>query len=78
MDECNPVSTPVDPGTKLKKNENPCSEDLKLPYRELVGALTYLSTATRPDIAFAVSSLGQYNNCHGADHWKAANECYGT
>ena len=72
MSECKPVATPVDIGSKLFKKDNQSEEDLKLPYRELVGALTYLSTTTRPDIAFAVSRLGQFNNSFGEEHWKAA------
>jgi hypothetical protein len=27
---------------------------------------------TRPDIAFIVSQLGQFNNCYGEEHWTAA------
>jgi len=72
MSNCKSVTTPMDIGAKLKKNETPNKDDLKLPYRELVGALTYLSSTTRPDIAFAVSYLGQFNNCFGSEHWKAA------
>ena len=72
MTECKPVSTPIETGTKLKKNEKHTEEDTRLPYRELLGALIYVSTTTRPDIAFAVSSLGQFNNCYGVEHWKAA------
>lgn len=34
--------------------------------------LTYLATCTRPDIAFAVSHLSQFNNCFDETHWKAA------
>jgi hypothetical protein len=72
MSECKPIGTPVDLGTKLKTNGEQTEEDLKLPYRELVGALTYLATTTRPDISFAVSCLGQFNNCYTEEHWKAA------
>lgn len=72
MSECNPISSPIEAGVKLKKNERPTKEDEKLPYRELVGALTYLSVTTRPDIAYAISYLGQFNNCYDSTHWKAA------
>jgi hypothetical protein len=70
MFDSKPVCAPLDPGVKLLKSEEPPDENL--PYRELVGALTYLSTATRPDISFAVSYLGQFNNCYGKPHWTAA------
>ena len=44
----------------------------QLPYRELIGALMYLSVGTRPDIAHTVNYLSQFNNCHHVRHWKAA------
>ncbi|KAL0267391.1 UNVERIFIED_CONTAM: hypothetical protein PYX00_009677 [Menopon gallinae] len=54
MAECKPISTPMDLGTKLQKPSRTENEEAeKLPYREPVGALTYLSVATRPDIAFS-------------------------
>jgi hypothetical protein len=72
MSECKPVGTPVDLGTKLKRKGEQTEEDLKFPYRKLVGALTYLAATTRPDISFSVSCLGQFNNCYKEEHWKAA------
>lgn len=71
MEECNPVSTPMDPGVKLDR-EKQFKGEIDLPYRELVGCLTYLATSTRPDIAFAASHLGQFNSCYNEIHWKAA------
>lgn len=68
MSQANPVSTPMDCGLKLMKKTSMTDEDAKTPYRELVGALNYLATATRPDISFAVSYLGQFNNCHGLSY----------
>ncbi|CAL1680763.1 unnamed protein product [Lasius platythorax] len=73
MSDCNPISTPVDPNIKLDKAEKISSSDEEdLPYRELVGCLTYLASFTRPDISFAAGYLGQYNNCFDESHWKAA------
>lgn len=43
MQDCNPVSTPLDPGTKLVRGEAwSDSDDEKPPYQELVGCLLYL------------------------------------
>uniref|UniRef100_A0A6V7IHN0 Reverse transcriptase Ty1/copia-type domain-containing protein n=1 Tax=Bracon brevicornis TaxID=1563983 RepID=A0A6V7IHN0_9HYME len=74
MSESKPITTPIDLSSKLKRNEeNPADEDnIKLPYRELVGALMYLAVCTRPDIAYTVSYLSQYNSCYDFSHWTAA------
>lgn len=72
MVDCKPTVNPIDISTKLTKRDDITAEERKLPYREIIGALTYLSTTTRPDIAFAVSALGQFNNNYGLEHWKAA------
>ncbi|XP_071581029.1 uncharacterized protein [Temnothorax nylanderi] len=57
----------------LVKETEPHELDEDVPYRELVGYLTYLALATRPDISFAASCLGQFNNSYGKAHcWVAA------
>jgi hypothetical protein len=43
-----------------------------IPYRELVGCLNYVATRTRPDIAFAVSTLCRFMANSGQQHWNAA------
>lgn len=40
------------------------------PFRSLLGALLYLSTRTRPDLATAVSMLGKYQSDPGPAQWK--------
>lgn len=73
MEECNTVSTPMDLSTKLDQETTERSEvEQNLPYREIMGCLTYLATSTRPDIAFVASYLSQFNACYGEAHWKAA------
>ncbi|KMQ86259.1 retrovirus-related gag-pol polyprotein [Lasius niger] len=73
MMDSNPVSTPIDIGQKLTRpNATSEATKTKLPYRELIGALMYLAVSTRPDIAFAVSSLSQFNECYDESHWTAA------
>jgi hypothetical protein len=42
------------------------------PYRQLVGALAWLALGTRPDIAFAVSSLARFGHNPRRVHWEAA------
>lgn len=67
------MSTPLDANVKMAKTDPREEHDEdRPPYRELVGALLYLSVATRPDIAHAASLLSQYNDCFGRAHWAAA------
>ena len=62
MESSNPVQTPTDQSAKLGQNtDSEDEESEKRPYRELVGALNYLAVGTRPDIAYIVSSLSQFN-----------------
>ena len=57
MENCKPVSTPLEPGrrfVKLQENETPVDDQR---YQMAIGCLTYAATATRPDIAAAVGVL---------------------
>lgn len=48
----------------MMKPEGESTHDkAKLVYRELIVALMYLCTATRPGISFAIICLIQFNNC---------------
>ena len=69
MTNVKPIKTPHQPGVLLTKNTCPsCQPD----YGSLVGALNYISTHTRPDIATAVGSLCRYISDPGSLHWTAA------
>lgn len=71
MSNCKPVSCPLATGTKLQKGSEK-NATVGFPYRELVGALMYAALGTRPDIAHAVSALGQFSNSPTLEHWIAA------
>jgi hypothetical protein len=76
MENCKPVSTPLDPGCNLSKDLYPQSQDdieamRGIPYLAAVGSLNYLAIGTRLDIAHAVGELGQFNSNPGLSHWKA-------
>ena len=78
---CTPVHTPMQPGLRL--SEEMCPSDAqeraemgKLPYINAVGALMYLATCTRPDIAFTVSQLARFNSNPGKQHWAAVKHLF--
>ncbi|KAG8959896.1 hypothetical protein FRC05_007218 [Tulasnella sp. 425] len=76
MTDCSGVTTPMDPGAQLSKEQSPKSDEekeymTKVPYINAVGALMYLAVATRPDIVYTVAKLAQFNSYPGEAHWKA-------
>ena len=80
MTDCNPRSLPVSPSTNLSKNDGPKDEEEKkdmekVPYRELVGALLWVSRISRPDNSFGSGYFGRFNTNPGRPHWKAAQDC---
>jgi hypothetical protein len=42
-----------------------------IPYLAAVGALMYLATSTRPDIAYTVGCLARFSSNPGIVHWHA-------
>ena len=47
-------------------------KECTFPYKEIIGALMYAATATRPDIAFATSALAQFMQDPVQVHWEVA------
>lgn len=79
--DCKPVSTPMLPGLRLSTSMAPQSDEdkeymRKVPYANAVGKLLYLATATRPDIAFAVSTLCRLISNPGPAHWKVVQHLF--
>jgi len=71
MSNSTPNKTPIVSGAKLAKTGGNLLPDGNR-YAELVGFLLYLSTTTRPDIAFAVGVLSRCMACPEEDHMRAA------
>ena len=74
--ECKAASTPSQIGVKLSKEQMPTdakdiAEMKGVPYRQLVGALLYLATCTRPDLSYAIGACARYGSNLGKIHWSA-------
>jgi hypothetical protein len=74
MKDCNPVSSPLEPGMKYTENMCPKSAEEReamsdVPYLNLLGELIYIAYATRPDIAASIGILAQFSKSPGRDHW---------
>lgn len=73
MSECKPVQTPIESECNLKR---PVKADesamAKYPYQQLIGALMYVAVTTRPDIAYVVNFMSQFNSNYNEEHWNAA------
>ena len=81
MEDCNPISTPCEPGLRLTKDMSPQSEEERdrmahVPYKSAVGSLMYAMVATRPDIAFAVSAVSRFMADPGPTHWSAVKRIF--
>ncbi len=63
-------------GTPMQKGYKPQgvigeSKSGNYPYQEAIGSLIYLTTCTRPDIAFAVNTMARHSQAYTKDHWDA-------
>ncbi len=65
--EAKPKGAPWDP--HLVEDEDPLGRDEVALYRRVVGQLMYLSTITRPDIAFAVGRIASGMASPTKGHW---------
>jgi hypothetical protein len=61
--------TPYDASLVLRKNLRIMVDQLR--YSQIIGSLMYLASATRPDIAYAVSKLSRFVSNPGSEHWCA-------
>lgn len=61
MTDTNAVCVPADPHTTFTEfNKESKSVKENVPYKEAIGSLMFLTTISRPDIAFAVGVLSRY------------------
>ena len=81
FDDLKPSSIPIDPSAPLSKSQSPSKiEDItkmrNVPYQEAVGSLMYAAMGTRPDIAFATSTVAQFSDNPGWAYWEAVKRIY--
>jgi transposase InsO family protein len=81
FNDLKPLSMPMDPSSPLSKTQSPTKlEDVakmkNVPYREAVGSLMYAAMGTRPDIAFATSTVAQFSENPGWAHWEAVKRIF--
>lgn len=62
-------TTPMETNLKIDKAEQ-CVSDIK--YKNIIGALLYISSSTRPDISQSVNYLSRYQNSYNETHFKYA------
>jgi len=70
MLNCNPSSTPDEPGLKLEKDPEEELVDAT-EFKKLVGSLRYLCNS-RPDICFVVSLISRFMKNPRVSHMQAA------
>ena len=69
MEDCKPVTTPLEPGTRFEKlNDDEEMVNLR-EYQSAIGCLIYASIGTRPDLSSAVGVLSQHMSRPGKQHW---------
>lgn len=69
VQDCKKVKTPMEVNLDLKRNED-VKFITKLPYKELLGSLTYIMIGSRPDICFSIGFFGRYQECATDEHFK--------
>ena len=71
MQDSKPTSTPVEVSSKLKPAPSQAEPVNQTEYQSAVGSLMYLVVSTRPNIAFSVNNLAQFNSNPQKEHWTA-------
>lgn len=74
--DCNPVHTPMNPGSKLSVSMCPANDSehefmLDKPYRNAVAALNYLAATCLSGISYTVGKLARFNANPGPQHCTA-------
>ena len=76
MENAKSVGTPVDVSSKLVYADDEDEVIDSGVYKSAVGSLLYLSTGTRPDIAFAVSMVAKFSSKLTRQHWAGVKRIF--
>ena len=78
IDECRPTSTLMtgNMDTDSGQSQNKSFKEKDFSYQNAVGAFLFLVQATRLDLAYAVSTLSQYNTCYDEMHWSLVKKVF--
>ena len=81
FDDLKPLSIPMDPSIRLSSNQSPATTAEHAimrdkPYCKAVGALNWAALTTRPDIAFAVTTIARFTAKPSIVHWEAVKRIY--
>lgn len=71
LEEAHDVAIPADQHQDLSLWAPNDGEVVHVPYKEAVGSLLFLTTVSRPDIAFAVNAVSQHAESPKKVHWNA-------
>ena len=74
MSDCKATVSPVNLSSRLLPSDNATKVDA--PFREAVGALMHLMTATRADIAYAVGYVSRFMENPQQEHWVAVKRIF--
>ena len=68
MESCNLTSTPLATDTKLLKSKESNKMIDQRPYQQLVGSQIYSIVSTRPNTAYLLSQISQFNASLNSTH----------
>lgn len=69
LETAKPYKSPMETNLRLEPAETINSE---IKYRTIIGELLYISSGTRPDIAYSVNSLSRFQRSYDNSHFKYA------
>jgi hypothetical protein len=72
MNDSHPTLLPIDPNTRLMKEDSVLEAEEHRLYQSIIGSCMYLVTCTRPDLAYPVSYLSQFLAAPSKSHLRAA------